>query len=77
MEREKKQARGIVIRHGVFARERSAFWAYLWSEELLADDALITRRSDESDESDGSDGLAPTRSTHESLKPSDVQTFRQ
>ena len=41
IEREKKQARGIVIRHGVFTRERSAFWAYLWSEELLAEDPRI------------------------------------
>jgi len=41
IEREKKQARGIVIRHGVFTRERSAFWAYLWSEELIGDDALL------------------------------------
>ena len=40
IEREKKQARGIVIRHGAFAREPSAFWAYLWSEELLTDEAL-------------------------------------
>jgi len=40
IEREKKQARGIVIRHGAFAREPSAFWAYLWSEELFTDDAL-------------------------------------
>jgi hypothetical protein len=44
IEREKKQARGIVIRHGVFAREPSAFWAYLWSEELLADEPLVTTR---------------------------------
>jgi len=41
IEREKKQARGIVIRHGVFTRERSAFWAYLWSEESIGDDALL------------------------------------
>jgi hypothetical protein len=40
IEREKKQARGIVIRHGVFTRERSAFWAYLWSEESFSDDSL-------------------------------------
>lgn len=40
IEREKKQARGIVIRHGVFTRERSAFWAYLWSEESIGDDSL-------------------------------------
>jgi hypothetical protein len=44
IEREKKQARGIVIRHGVFAREPSAFWAYLWSEELLTDEPLVTTR---------------------------------
>ena len=41
IEREKKQARGIVIRHGVFAREHSAFRAYLWSEELLAEEPPI------------------------------------
>jgi hypothetical protein len=75
IEREKKQARGIVIRHGVFARERSAFWAYLWSEELLADEALPTGRSDESDQSDGSDGLALARA-HESRTQSDRQTIR-
>ena len=47
IEREKRQARGIVIRHGAFARgERSAFWAYLWSEELLSEDAR--GRSDDS-----------------------------
>ena len=40
IEREKKQARGIVIRHGAFTREPSAFWAYLWSEELLTEEAL-------------------------------------
>jgi hypothetical protein len=40
IEREKKLPRGIVIRHGEFARERSAFWAYLWSEEAVGDDAL-------------------------------------
>ena len=40
IEREKRQARGIVIRHGAFSREPSAFWAYLWSEELLTDDAF-------------------------------------
>ena len=44
IEREKKQARGIVIRHGVFAREPSAFWAYLWSEELLADEPVAPSR---------------------------------
>ena len=38
MEREKRQARGIVIRHGAFTPERSAFWAYLWSEELIPDE---------------------------------------
>jgi hypothetical protein len=42
IEREKKQARGIVIRHGAFTREPSAFWAYLWSEELLNEEALLT-----------------------------------
>jgi hypothetical protein len=42
IEREKKQARGIVIRHGAFTREPSAFWAYLWSEELLTEEALLT-----------------------------------
>jgi hypothetical protein len=41
IEREKKQARGIVIRHGVFAREHSAFWAFLWSEELLSEDPSV------------------------------------
>lgn len=79
IEREKKQARGIVIRHGGFAREDSAFWAYLWSEELLTNDALIASRSDESagsDESDRSDGLALARGTQESFKQSDRQTFR-
>ena len=44
IEREKKQARGIVIRHGAFTREPSAFWAYLWSEELLTEEALLTSR---------------------------------
>jgi hypothetical protein len=44
IEREKKQARGIVIRHGVFTHERSAFWAYLWSEESISDDAVALNR---------------------------------
>jgi hypothetical protein len=42
IEREKKQARGIVIRHGAFTREPSAFWAYLWSEELLTEGDLVS-----------------------------------
>ena len=44
IEREKKQARGIVIRHGAFTHERSAFWAYLWSEESINDDSLMLNR---------------------------------
>lgn len=52
IEREKKQARGIVIRHGAYVREASAFLAYLWSEEsdggdsaLVSDSRLATRES--------------------------------
>jgi len=41
IEREKKQPRGIVIRHGAYVRESSAFWAYLWSEEAVTDEARI------------------------------------
>ncbi len=41
IEREKRQARGIVIRHGAYLREPSAFWAYLWSEEMSTDDPRI------------------------------------
>ena len=44
IEREKRQARGIVIRHGAFTHERSAFWAYLWSEELIADEPQARSR---------------------------------
>ena len=44
IEREKKHPRGIVIRHGEFAREKSAFWAYLWSEETIDDDKLAWTR---------------------------------
>ena len=52
IEREKKQARGIVIRHGAYVHEASAFLAYLWSEEsdgrdsaLVSDSRLATRES--------------------------------
>lgn len=43
IEREKKQARGIVIRHGAYVHEASAFLAYLWSEESDGDDAPFSR----------------------------------
>lgn len=38
IEREKRQARGIVIRHGASVHEASAFLAYLWSEESTPGD---------------------------------------
>ena len=53
IEREKRLARGIVIRHGAFTPEPAAFWAYLWSEDAETDEVHwhqrvpVGRRSDE------------------------------
>lgn len=41
IEREKKQARGIVIRHGAYVHEASAFLAYLWSEESNEEESPV------------------------------------
>jgi len=38
LEAEKRQARGIVIRHGAFEPEPAAFWAYMWTEDQETDD---------------------------------------
>ena len=37
LQAEKRMARGIVIQHGSFVRDRAAFWAYMWTEDEETD----------------------------------------
>jgi hypothetical protein len=37
LQAEKRLARGIVIQHGSFVPERTAFWAYMWTEDDESD----------------------------------------
>jgi len=61
IEREKNRARGIVIRHGAYVHEASAFLAYLWSEESDGrDSALVSGARVPSLESRSANTRGPT-----------------